>query len=264
MGDFQKVVAIAGLTLELGNGKVSLGVTSHSRRIPREVVVVTTATQLTLFVLVVLDVVVAEELGFKASFSLFSLFVQCSVVVPVAQNMALGVDRLLFVDVVVVGAVIVTVVTIVVVVIIDDVVVKVDGGCFPNGIDQGIGTTVGKERVDVMGTAAMEDGDVVLGDPVQTVSRVGTELLGPLLVPILVSVTVLTVVVVVVDRAFGPTARRTRTQKGRKKGKRKNQNAKTKTRQKCVSESNRTATRHGSSEVRKLLMAKLLTRNHGL
>ena len=261
MGDFQKVVAIAGLTLELGNGKVSLGVTSHSRRIPREVVVVTTATQLTLFVLVVLDVVVAEELGFKASFSLFSLFVQCSVVVPVAQNMALGVDRLLFVDVVVVGAVIVTVVTIVVVVIIDDVVVKVDGGCFPNGIDQGIGTTVGKERVDVMGTAAMEDGDVVLGDPVQTVSRVGTELLGPLLVPILVSVTVLTVVVVVVDRAFGPTARRTRTQKGRKKGKRK---SKTKTRQKCVSESNRTATRHGSSEVRKLLMAKLLTRNHGL
>lgn len=206
MGDFQKVVAIAGLTLELGNGKLSLGVTSHSRRIPREVVVVTTATQLTLFVLVVLDVVVAEELGFKASFSLFSLFVQCSVVVPVAQNVALGVDRLLFVDVVVVGAVIVTVVTIVVVVIIDDVVVKVDGGCFPNGIDQGIGTTVGKERVDVMGTAAMEDGDVVLGDPVQTVSRVGTELLGPLLVPILVSVTVLTVVVVVVDRAFGPNA----------------------------------------------------------
>lgn len=250
MGDFQKVVAIAGLTLELGNGKVSLGVTSHSRRIPREVVVVTTATQLTLFVLVVLDVVVAEELGFKASFSLFSLFVQCSVVVPVAQNMALGVDRLLFVDVVVVGAVIVTVVTIVVVVIIDDVVVKVDGGCFPNGIDQGIGTTVGKERVDVMGTAAMEDGDVVLGDPVQTVSRVGTELLGPLLVPILVSVTVLTVVVVVVDRAFGPTARRTRTQKGRNKGTRKNQNAKTKTRQKCVSESNRIEQRHDTVVVR--------------
>ena len=262
MGDFQKVVAIAGLTLELGNGKVSLGVTSHSRRIPREVVVVTTATQLTLFVLVVLDVVVAEELGFKASFSLFSLFVQCSVVVPVAQNMALGVDRLLFVDVVVVGAVIVTVVTIVVVVIIDDVVVKVDGGCFPNGIDQGIGTTVGKERVDVMGTAAMEDGDVVLGDPVQTVSRVGTELLGPLLVPILVSVTVLTVVVVVVDRAFGPTARRTRTQKG--KIKKEQSKRQTKTRQKCVSESNRTATRHGSSEVRKLIMAKLLTRSHGL
>ena len=244
MGDFQKVVAIAGLTLELGNGKVSLGVTSHSRRIPREVVVVTTATQLTLFVVVV---VVAEELGFKASFS--SLFVQCSVVVPVAQNMALGVDRLLFVDVVVVGAVIVTVVTIVVVVIIDDVVVKVDGGCFPNGIDQGIGTTVGKERVDVMGTAAMEDGDVVLGDPVQTVSRVGTELLGPLLVPILVSVTVLTVVVVVVDRAFGPTARRTRTQKG-KKGTIKTPNQKSKTRQKCVSESNRIEQRHDTVVVR--------------
>jgi hypothetical protein len=69
-----------------------------------------------------------------------------------------------------------------------------------------VGAIVGKEGINVMTPCATQQWsrDPVLGDALQTVSSIRTELLDAIHVPIFISITVFAIVIVVVYGTFTP------------------------------------------------------------
>ena len=85
--------------------------------------------------------------------------------------------------------------------------VVVDVRILAEGLEQGIGTSVGEEGVDEISAGTGHHADVIFGNSIERKGNVGAKVLGASQIPLLVSIAAFTIVVVVVDGTFGPAVK---------------------------------------------------------